>query len=830
MSTARGRFEYLDLDLEIEERRDREYRVTVRSPDGGEVSELVDFPYDELGLLRQITEVEMAVGRIRTSRHATTRSAQTVRDFGQKLFEFAFSGRRLSQLISARLTAAQQNKSLRLRLHIDPPKLAALPWELLYDSDRGSFLATNIHSPIVRHPVLPVEMTPINATPPIRILAMIASPSDLDEIDVEREKKQLEQAVAPLREARLVELTWVRGSTWRDLQRELVRGPWHVFHFIGHGGFDEKKDEGVIALIGEDGRRKHFVTASQLATLLENERDLRLVVLNSCEGGRSSSSDVFSSTAATLIRKGIPGVIAMQFEISDMAALEFARTFYAGLFEDGLPVDAAVAYARTALIMQFQGTVEWATPVLYLRAPHGELFSFNVPTGHAVEDKGDGRQQIERNVQEEVARVAREQAEAKARDEARRKAQEEAERVARKQAEAKARDEAQRKAQEEAERVAREQAEAKTLDEAQRKAREEAERVAREQAEARIRDEALRKGREEAEHKTRDEAARRAREKAERKQRERVEHLAHDFPEIRERAAPEPRVLAETEEGETVDAVEQGGAESLLTSESGVSENRPGKGKSGKVTATPRAVIVILGLLLMIGLLWYFIQPSHEGVMRSQEAASGIVPSAPEPVAPKLRTTSPQAGDSDWRVTIDQLVDALVARNRQQYALRLNELRGKSKPFPVAGGNAAAKELNNEGLAAFKSSDYSSAFGKFDAAERLDPGNSEYANNAGTAKLRLDDPAAAEGYFVRAIVLQPDRWLAWSELGEAKFKRGETNRGVACLVVSLKVAGNNLDRAERRAFNVLLQERLGAEVESQATELWNWARSELPSQ
>src|SRR3712207_8645982 len=37
---------------------------------------------------------------------------------------------------------------------------------------------------------------------------------------------------------------------------------------------------------------------------------------------------IFSSTAATLVRRGIPAVVAMQYEISDPAAIQFSARFY----------------------------------------------------------------------------------------------------------------------------------------------------------------------------------------------------------------------------------------------------------------------------------------------------------------------------------------------------------------------------------------------------------------------------------------------------------------------------------------------------------------------
>jgi formylglycine-generating enzyme required for sulfatase activity len=63
----------------------------------------------------------------------------------------------------------------------------------------------------------------------------------------------------------------------------------------------------------------------------------------------------------------------MQYRITDRAAIEFAQQFYEAL-GDGEPVDGAVAEARKAINMAVNNTVEWGTPVLYMRSPDGVLF------------------------------------------------------------------------------------------------------------------------------------------------------------------------------------------------------------------------------------------------------------------------------------------------------------------------------------------------------------------------------------------------------------------------------------------------------------------------
>ncbi len=43
------------------------------------------------------------------------------------------------------------------------------------------------------------------------------------------------------------------GGTWRDLQNAMREGPWHILHFIGHGGFDSNRGVSVLAFERDGG-------------------------------------------------------------------------------------------------------------------------------------------------------------------------------------------------------------------------------------------------------------------------------------------------------------------------------------------------------------------------------------------------------------------------------------------------------------------------------------------------------------------------------------------------------------------------------------------------
>ncbi len=365
---------YLDFELEIGQGEGREYPVAVVRSPAGEARETMRFPYDELALENRLLTLQNALLRSGGKyRLMPSPEEQAVQEFGGSLFEALLAGEARSRYDVSQQVAAEQGKGLRLKLRIQPPELAALPWEFLYDPRRAEYVCLSRSTPVVRYLELPQPIQPLTVAPPLRILGMIASPHGLPPLDVMREKQRVDVAVQGLQADGLAELTWLAGPMWRDLQKAMRGGPWHVFHFIGHGGFDRQADEGFIALADEEGDALRL-SATQLGRLLADHGSLRLAVLNACEGARGGGRDIFSSTASILARRGIPAVVAMQYEITDRAAIELARAFYEALTE-GMPVDAALAEARKAVSLAVANSVEWGTPVLYMRSRDGVLFT-----------------------------------------------------------------------------------------------------------------------------------------------------------------------------------------------------------------------------------------------------------------------------------------------------------------------------------------------------------------------------------------------------------------------------------------------------------------------
>ena len=366
---------YLDFEVEIGAAGDGgEYPVAVIHSPAGEVRASMRFPFDGATLTNRLQALEIALLKSSgTRRGVATREEQIVQEFGRQLSEALLGGAVRTLFDVSRREASEQDLGLRLKLRIQAPELAVIPWEFLYDDREGEYLALARGTPVIRYLELAQPLKPLTVTPPLQILRMIASPRDQDALDTDRERKRLEAAIGPLQDDGRVALTWIEGETWRDLQRAMRTGEWNIFHFIGHGAYDETADEGFIAL-SDDGGRTQLLSAAHLGRLLDDHAPLRLVVLNSCEGARGGTHEVLSSTAAVLMRRGVPAVVAMQYEITDRAAIEFTRSFYEAI-ADGQPVDGAVSEARIAVSLALERTLEWGVPVLYMHAPDGCIFS-----------------------------------------------------------------------------------------------------------------------------------------------------------------------------------------------------------------------------------------------------------------------------------------------------------------------------------------------------------------------------------------------------------------------------------------------------------------------
>jgi hypothetical protein len=366
--------EYLDFDVAVTP-EGQGYAAHVLASPAGQASAPFTLPFAATDL----AQFMIAVGPPRvSSRRLVPAEARVVdvKEYGRRLGDALLSGDVGTAFRSSLATARDSGRDLRLRLRLDAaPDLDPVPWEYLYDATLGRFLTLSQETPVVRL-LDSLERPPVvHVDAPLRVLVMISSPSDMPELAVERERQLLTATTGDLVASGRLTVTVLEDATLTGLQRALL-DDFHVFHFIGHGGFDQQAAEGVLVLEREDGTA-HRVSGARLGTLLHDARTMQLCVLNACEGARTSGRDAFSGVAQALVRQGLPAVVAMQTEISDRAALVFSHEFYYFLTR-GLGIDAAICEVRKAMAVSDEAS-EWGTAVL-LRSGADQPFSFTAGT------------------------------------------------------------------------------------------------------------------------------------------------------------------------------------------------------------------------------------------------------------------------------------------------------------------------------------------------------------------------------------------------------------------------------------------------------------------
>jgi hypothetical protein len=352
---------YEDFYLLISAGESGSYPVTIVSSPCGEARGILALDPGSVEIqemLARIEEMDTDVGLLLS--------------FGQRLFDSLFDGDIEDALRDSLGRMNVLGKGLRLRLRIDPPELANLPWEYLLDPRHDIPIAISPQFTLSRWVQTPSPSDrpwPIDF--PLRILVVISSPKDMPPLDVAREKQVLQSVLGGLVEHGQVKLEFLAPALIEEIQIKLNRFHPHVFHFIGHGVFE--RGQAHLILEDEDGKAK---PASDLdfRDLFLGNQDTRLVVLNACQGGATSSADALVGLAPRLMQRGLPSVVAMQHETADEMAVVFAQEFYRSI-ADGRPVDVATAEARRIIRLKFGlGQRDWGTPVLFMRSRDGLIF------------------------------------------------------------------------------------------------------------------------------------------------------------------------------------------------------------------------------------------------------------------------------------------------------------------------------------------------------------------------------------------------------------------------------------------------------------------------
>lgn len=346
--------------------------------DGGVSVRVLDSPHGQAKGLFQLDEDALAelIDALEVIEARET-DIDTLAQIGEFLFDALFADDILLLYRQSLAIVHGQESRLRVRLHIEPPALAALPWEFLYDAETASFPAISPETALMRFIPMKLPVRASTIEPPLRVLAVIANPEGVTPLNVEQEKQILKEALQPQIDANRIALHFVDRARIEAVNQAMRSFEPHIFHFVGHGMFD---GESAYVVMEDEAGMAHPVDETVFREIFASSKETRLAVLNACQTATTSSTRPLAGLAPNLLQRKLSAVIAMQYTVADKAALIFARDLYRSLAL-GLPLEAAVSEARKAIYMECGPDMpDWGTPVLFLRAKDGALFDVVKPT------------------------------------------------------------------------------------------------------------------------------------------------------------------------------------------------------------------------------------------------------------------------------------------------------------------------------------------------------------------------------------------------------------------------------------------------------------------
>src|SRR5215475_13079980 len=139
--------DYVDFDLAVEPIGDATCRVEVLRSPAGEVRATVALPASLASLSTRIRALVRASGNGRSRdlgyvpvKAVVPPSPASLQDCGRTLFETLMPSEVLACFRVSAERARSQGKGIRVRLRLDAPELAAVPWEYAYDPSVGDHI------------------------------------------------------------------------------------------------------------------------------------------------------------------------------------------------------------------------------------------------------------------------------------------------------------------------------------------------------------------------------------------------------------------------------------------------------------------------------------------------------------------------------------------------------------------------------------------------------------------------------------------------------------------------------------------------------------------
>ncbi len=353
------------------------------------------------------------------------RIERRITEIGGELFDSIFraneDAREVWKEVAGRLDAT--------RVEVVTPigETTTVPWELLFDPEAGTHLALQCQSFVrvasnvngrAEGEQLPannkrsapdVMPSPANAggcfslsestSAPVRILLIISRPIDSGEVPFRSVASRL---LKSLHGRPGFELDVLRPPTFARLNDRLRESqaegrPYHVVHFDGHGVYEDlqasllkrppKKRRGYLLFENVEDHKGEPIHGTLLGRSLA-QAGAPLLLLNACRSAQAEASAepgkgvtenhprAFGSLAQEVVEAGVPGVVAMRYNVYVVTAARFVADLYTALAR-GLTLGEAVTQGRKELYRHAERELvyvsrelqDWSVPVVFETKP-----------------------------------------------------------------------------------------------------------------------------------------------------------------------------------------------------------------------------------------------------------------------------------------------------------------------------------------------------------------------------------------------------------------------------------------------------------------------------
>lgn len=189
----------------------------------------------------------------------------------------------------------------------------------------------------------------------------------------EQEASQLKELIEAKLDAlgikHKVELLNGSEASYERVCQALGAEKYHIFHYCGHGHYDDSLAE-RSGLILRDGWREKTLTANELYSLCSKNQNLRLVFLSTCTSARTAERlgrGDFYSVFESLASSDVPVVIGYRWSVADSQAKQLALVFYSELWRTFSPGESMLLARQNAYRAWGGDDDTWASPVMLMQ-------------------------------------------------------------------------------------------------------------------------------------------------------------------------------------------------------------------------------------------------------------------------------------------------------------------------------------------------------------------------------------------------------------------------------------------------------------------------------